>query len=88
MLVAGAFNTMNTQAHMLSERTSHADAGIAEKILIVQKTHTVSTGCYTPPMTSNGWPDEDIHCRAETVTALLAEILTHNGPVPHGGIND
>ncbi len=31
---------------------------------------------------------EDITSRATTVTPLLAEILSHTGAIPHGGIND
>lgn len=39
-------------------------------------------------MSSNSWPDPEIHRRAITLTTILTEMLTRSDPVQHWGINE
>ena len=79
---------MKSQAHKATKQTLNAGAGVVTTVLVVQPNNASLVITNASSMSSNGWPDPEIHRRANTLTTILTEILTRSDPVQHWGINE
>jgi hypothetical protein len=79
---------MKSPAHRATKRTSNADVGVVATVLIIQPVDASLVITNAASMSSNSWPDPEIHRRANTLTTILTEMLARADHAQHWGINE